>query len=364
MTLGSSLVVSRSDLDHMEVRPSVLTDGSTPPTGSALLAIESFALSTHTVTTAASADSTGAWRHFPAPDGFGHIPTFGRARVARSGHPDLAEGLEVTGYLPMATHLLVTPERIDPRGFCDGSPHRRGSAAVHDRYLIRAVDPTSVASEDPDLEVALRPQFTMAFLVVAGVSARSMDEVAAVVVTSASCRTALGVAHLLGALEHPPAVIGVTRDDHVADTAASGCYDRVLSYRDVVSLPVGPTMVVDFCGDGAVAHDIHHHLGDSLLRSIVVGATHRNAVPVDTAALPGATREIFLAPEVAEDLRRRVDDAAIEVAFTDAWRSFLRRLHGWWEPREVVGPDAVVGAYRRAREGSVGVRELVVGSLR
>lgn len=364
MTLGSSLVVSCSDLDHMEARPSVLSDGSTPPAGSALLAIDSFALSTHTVTTAASAGVTGAWSHFPAPDGLGHIPVFGRSRVLRSAHPDLGEGVEVTGWMPMATHLLVTPGRVDPRGFSDVSPHRRGSAEVHDRIRFCAVDPVFGHAPDPDLEVALRPQFTMGFLVVADISDRGPEGMDAVVISSASSRTALGIAHLLGTLDRPPAVIGLTHREHLDDTISSGCYDRVLPHEDVESLPVGPTLVVDICGDGEVALALHRHLGPSLLHSIVVGATHRSATPVDAAALSGAGREIFLAPDVSDRLRRRVGAAAIEGAFADAWHSFLARMQPWWRLRRVRGSDEVIEAYRRARDGRVPCRELVVASLR
>ena len=364
MTLGTSLVVDLSDLHHTHVRPLALSDDSTPPEGSVLLAVERFGFSANNVTYATFGEAMGYWSFFPAPDGQGQIPVWGHARVLRSGHPDVAEGAELYGFLPMATHLLVAPDRADERGFSDGSPHRAARAAVYNRYLLRAVDPFAAASPGPELEVVLRPLFTTSFLLEADLAQAGYHGADAVVFTSASSRTALGAAHLISTRERRPAVVGLTRADHVADVRAVGCYDRVLAYDDVPSLPVGTTAVVDLCGDGSVVADLHHRLGDALVHSSIVGATHWQAEPVDTAGLPGAPRTFFFAPEAADRLRATAGAAAVEAALVAGWRSFSEVMAGWLTPSTAVGADAVTAAYRSTLAGTSSPRDAQVMTLR
>ncbi|UDY36518.1 DUF2855 family protein [Dermatobacter hominis] len=364
MTLGSSLLVDLSDLHHTQVRPLALSDEAVPPEGSVLLAVERFGFSANNVTYANVGEAMGYWSFFPAPDGHGQIPVWGHARVVRSGHPGVAEGAEVYGFLPMATHLLVAPSAVDVRGFTDGSPHRAARAAVYNRYLLRSVDPFAAASPGPELEAVLRPLFTTSFLLEADLAQHDYHGADAVVVTSASSRTALGTAHLIATRSRRPALVGLTRADHVADTQAVGCYDRVLAYDDVPSLPIGTTTVLDLSGDGAVVADLHHRLGDALVHSSIVGATHWQAEPVDTAGLPGAPRTFFFAPEAAERLRETAGPAAVESALVAGWRSFAEVMSGWLRIRTGTGPDQVADAYRATLAGTASPRDALVLSMR
>jgi hypothetical protein len=364
MTLGTSLVVDLSDLHHTEVRPLALSDDTTPPDGGVLLAVERFGLTANNVTYANVGEAMGYWSFFPAPDGQGHIPVWGHARVLRSHHPDVAEGTEVYGFLPMATHLLLSPGATDVRGFSDAGAHRADRAAVYNRYLDRSVDPFAAASPSPELEAVLRPLFTTSFLLEEDLAAHGFHDADAVVVTSASSRTALGLAHLLSLRDRRPALVGLTRSDHVADVRDLGCYDRVLPYEDAASLPVGTTAVVDLSGDGGVVAALHHRLGDALVHSSIVGATHWQAEPVDTSGLPGAPRTFFFAPEAAERLRSTAGPAAVEAALVAGWRSFSEAMADWLRIRPGVGPAEVTDAYLATLDGTASPRDAHVLTMR
>lgn len=376
-TLGTSLMVELSDVQDMAARPSVLSDETVPPAGSALLAIDRFALTSNNLSYAASAEELGHWSHFPAVDGKGHIPAWGNVTVLRSAHPDVDEGARFYGLVPMATHLLVAPTDVGPRGFTDRSPQRASAAPVYRRYLDRSTDPIAAASPSEAVEVLLRPLFTAAFLLEADLADNRWFGADAIVVASASSRTALGMAHLLHRRRSRPALIGLTREDHVADVRELGCYDRVLPYEEAESLPSGPTALVDLSGDGSVVSTVHRRLGQDLVHSAIVGATHRGAPPVDVSTLPGAPRTFFYAPSVAERLRGRVGDAAVERALTAAWRDFATDMQDWLVLHDLGDGDApptqspddgaeatIRDLYARTAAGQVSPREGWVLSLR
>lgn len=364
MTLGSSIAVDLSDLHHTEVRPLALSDNASPPEGSALLAVDRFGLSTNNITYAVFGEALDYWSFFPTVDGRGNLPVWGHARVLATGHPDIAVGTEVYGLLPMATHLLVAPASVDARGFTDASPHRADRASVYNRYLFRASDPVAAGSPSREIEALLRPLFTTSFLLEADLASNAYFDADAVVFTSASSRTALGTAHLIASRQRRPALVGLTHSDHLRDVVDFGCYDRVLPYEEASSLPVGRTVVVDLSSDGSLVAAVHRRLGESLVHSSIVGATHRFADPVDTASLPGAPRTFFIAPEVAARLSHQVGDAAVEAALGAAWRSFASKVQGWLRIRSGVGAIEVQSAYRQVLDGEASPRDGFVLTMR
>ena len=364
MTLGSSIAIDLSDLHHTEVRPLALSDDAAPPEGSALLAVERFGLSANNISYAVFGEALDYWSFFPTVDGRGNLPVWGHARVLASGTPDVDVGTELYGLMPMATHLLVAPSAVDARGFTDASPHRARRADVYNRYLVRVTDPVAAGSPNPDLEAVLRPLFTTSFLLEADLASNGYYEADAVVFTSGSSRTALGTAHIIASRSRRPALVGLTRADHVADVIDFGCYDRVLPYEEASSLPIGRTAMVDLSGDGEVVAAVHRRLGASLVHSSIIGATHRFAAPVYTASLPGAPRTFFIAPEVAGQLSRDAGTAAVESALSAAWRSFAHAMDGWLHIRRVVGAIDVQSAYQRVLDGEASPRDGYVLTMR
>jgi hypothetical protein len=58
------------------------------------------------------------------------------ATVRESRCAGIEAGERFYGYLPMADEVVLNPGRIDPRGFFDGTPHRRELASATSSILI------------------------------------------------------------------------------------------------------------------------------------------------------------------------------------------------------------------------------------
>lgn len=202
--------------------------------GEAQLRIERFALTTNNVTYGVLGEQLGYWRRFPAEDGWGRIPAWGYARVAASGATGIAEGTRVFGFLPMASRITMRPVP-HPLGFRDTSADLN---PIYIQYL--AVDD---AAEDAAL--VWRPLFGTSVMLDLDLSENGLPDT--VVLTSASSKTALGLAHLLRG--RPVRIAGLTSPQRTAWVEDLGLYDDVLGYDDLDRLDAGDDAVlVDFTG--------------------------------------------------------------------------------------------------------------------
>jgi len=162
-----------------------------PGEGQALLRVERFGLTANVITYALAGDTIGYWRFFPASeDGWGRIPAWGFAEVV--GGDVLEPGERLFGYLPMASHVLLAPE-VRPTGVVDTTPHRAELPRAYNTY--RRAGP----AEDGDGRVlVLRPLHMLCFLLADQLEAEGRHGADQVLLTSASSKTALGLAHELG----------------------------------------------------------------------------------------------------------------------------------------------------------------------
>ena len=319
--------------------------------GQALLAVDSFGLSTNNITYAALGEAMRYWNFFPAPDeGWGRMPVWGFADVAE-GTDGLEQGTRVFGYLPPSTHLVVAPAGLGETGFLDASPHRAELPAVYNRYSLVEGDSTY----DPryeDQQMLLFPLFFTSWLIDDFLADEEFFGAEAVVVSSASSKTASGLAFPLsrrGGVE----VIGLTSPRSLEFVERLGVYDRVLSYDDAGSLERKPTAYVDISGDADVRDAVHRRLEDALAHSSEVGITHREetgSVPDD---LPGPRPEFFFAPD--RIVKRGADwgPDGLQKRFAEAWRPYVEWTTEWLEVTHGRGPEDVERIYRELLEGRV-----------
>ena len=305
--------------------------------GEAQLLVERFALSANNVTYGAMGEQLGYWRLFPAPGGFGRIPAWGYARVAASRSPALAEGQRVFGLVPMATYFTVRPA-AHPIGFVDAAPHRAELSRVYNQYL-------PVEGEGDDAALVMRPLFGTSVLLDLVLSEAGFSGARTVVLTSASSKTAYGLAHLLRG--RPVETVGLTSASRRAWVEGLGLYDTVLAYDELASLhvPAG-AVLVDFAGDRAVVRGVHEQLGDALRRSILVGFTHWQA-EADEAPLPGPRPEFFFAPD---EMARRGRE--LGQRYAEAWSEFAPVAERTMRIERVAGGDELVRVYRALVAGS------------
>jgi hypothetical protein len=314
--------------------------------GMVRLAIESFSVTANNVTYAVVGDGFRYWDFFPAPEGFGIVPMWGHARVIESRHPDIAVGERVYGYLPMASHLDVRPGRITPGGLFDMSEHRQPMSPVYNSYTRLAADPEHDGAHEAE-RMIFGPLFRTGFLIEHFLREQGWFGAGQLIVTSASSKTALGLASV--ARQSSPAItrIGLTAKSNVAFVTASGLFDEVVAYDDCEGLPVRASVSVDFAGNATLLARLHRHFTDSLLHSALVGVTHKDA-PSTLAAgepLPGAKPALFFAPDHAVAFFKAHGAEAGGQRIAAAWHQFLSAAKGTIAIERLRGLDAARGTF-------------------
>jgi len=352
-----ALHVRKTDLRDARIATSPLPTAASLAPGQVLLAIDRFALTANNITYAAYGDRMQYWQFFPAPEGFGIIPVWGFANVVASSAEGITAGERFYGYYPLASHLVVDATRVSPAGFVDGAVHRQPLPAVYNAYSRVSADPGYDAAQESE-QALLRPLFYLSFLAADFLADNAFFGADAVILSSASSKTAYGLAHELSRMPAPrPRVVGLTSKSNRAFVAGLGCYDEVLTYDEVDALSTGRRSVyVDMSGSKDLRSAIHSQLGAALTDSCAIGGTDWEHLG-GSAELPGPKPVFFFAP--AQIKKRSADWGAGEVQkrFGIAWQSFAPNLARWMRVVESHGPDAVAATYRLVLDGKAGPDE-------
>jgi hypothetical protein len=341
-------LVSRSDVRQCRFAPSA--EPVLEP-GQVLLGIDKFAFTSNNVTYAVFGEAMAYWNFFPAPAGWGRVPVWGFSQVLQSRHDGVAEGERIYGYLPMSTQLVVQPDRVADGTFMDASPHRRPLPAPYQLYRRVAAMPGYDESLE-DYQALLLPLFSTSFLIDDFLADNDLFGARSAVLLSASSKTALGVAFAMKRARRCE-VIGLTSPAKVVFCEKLGCYDRVVPYDDLSSLPAQtPTVLVDMAGDGATLHNVHHHFRDALKHSCIVGATHWERRQTQHG-LPGAKPVFFFAPNQIKKRNQDWGRGGVEQKMAEVWRPFIDWTRGWMEVVSGKGEAAVKKVYLDMLDGRV-----------
>jgi Protein of unknown function (DUF2855) len=353
VTAARDFLVRKADLKDARI---VTTPAPTPGQGEVLLEVERFALTANNITYAAFGDAMQYWQFFPADDAAdGRIPVWGFGRVRASHCEGVAEGERFYGYFPMSTHLVVRPERVTPAGFADGAAHRKPLHPVYNQYVNVAAD-AGYRREHEAQQMLLRPLFTTSFLIDDFLADNGFFGADAVILSSASSKTAWGTAFCLKHQARRVRLIGLTAPANMAFVQALGIYDEVLPYAavaDAAALAAGSAVYVDMSGSADVRAAVHHRLGDRLAHSCAVGGTHWENLG-GAAGLPGPRPTLFFAP--AQIKKRNADWGAAELQrrIGEAWLALMGRVgegDGWLKVTEARGDAAVATAYAEMLAG-------------
>lgn len=330
-----------------------------------LVKVDSFALTANNITYAQLGDMMSYWSFFPTDDDkWGIIPVWGFADVIASRHPAIAVDERIFGYFPMATHLVMTPGRLTDSNFIEATPHRAKLPPAYNSYLRITTDPTF--SEDFEaFQSLLRPLFITSFLLDDFLSDEKFFGAQTVLLSSASSKTAFGLAHLLHKRQKTDqhvTVVGLTSAGNRAFVESLGCYDRVVTYDEIGKQPVEDTVLVDFAGNADVRRAVHEHYGDNLKYSCAVGMSHRDVNPPGKG-LPGAKPIFFFAPDRVVKRSKDWGRGGVETRLNAAWTDFVPVLQGWITVIRGNGRSAVEAAYRSMLAGGVAPNEGHVLSL-
>jgi hypothetical protein len=351
---ATDFVVPRNDLQQCKVIERPLPDAAALPDDALIVKVTRFAFTANNITYAVLGDRLKYWQLFPAPEGFGNVPVWGFGEVIASKHPGIAEGEILFGYFPMATHLVIEAADVNKRGLRDAAAHRQGVAPVYNAYARVSGDP-AFAGKQGDYQALLRPLFMLSFLVDDFLAENEFYGAKSVMLSSASSKTAYGLAHLLHARGNGIKVIGLTSAGNTGFVKSLGCYDEVVTYDNVGSLPTSSAVAyVDMAGNTPLRALLHRHFGEQMKYSGIIGLTHRKSSPDEKAqALPGAKPQFFFAPDQIRKRAKEWGREGFDMRFGAAWSTFAPKLDQWIKVIESHGPTAVQRAYLDTLNGRV-----------
>ncbi|TDV41065.1 DUF2855 family protein [Actinophytocola oryzae] len=337
------LLVRRDDLAVTEVREAEVPELSD---GEVELAVERLALTMNNVTYArwGEVPPLNFWNAFPATDpAWGRLPVWGFLRVSRSRHADFAPGDRYFGYVPSSSHHVVTPGPAS-RGFVDTTPDRY---FAHPWY--QTFQPAPEADGRDDRRTLLRPIYPASFLVADFVAGKGGDDGLTVLVTSASSKVAIGIAHRLRGNENVR-VVGLTSESNAEFVASLELYDSVAAYDDLAPVSAdGPVAVVDLAGDNEVLTAVHRTFQSDLVHVALLGWTHGAQPP---PPLTDPTPELFFTPAVEGVLIEAEGEDAFFARYEAAESAFIDVTESWLKIAEASGPEAVATVYRSLLDGT------------
>ncbi len=320
--------------------------------GAIRLRVESFAVTANNVTYAVIGDMFGYWNFFPTgASGQGVVPMWGHAVVEASNHADFAVGERVYGYLPMGTHLDVKPGNITLGGFLDTTDDRQPMAVIYNQYSRLAADPGHDPAHE-DARMIFGPLFKTGFLIEAMMRREGWFGAEQVVLTSASSKTALALAHC--AKHSSPEIkrIGLTSAGNMDFVRATGMYDAVFGYDGRCQLRTVPSVAVDFAGNAAVGRMVHTHLGGALKYSCSVGVTHVDARQGSSDPLPGPTPTLFFAPTEAAATVKALGPKGFAEAVGERWQGFVSLTESFVRVDHRSGIEAAAEAFEATLKGT------------
>jgi hypothetical protein len=335
-----------------------------------ILEIDSFGFSANNITYSMLGDKMGYWGFFAADEGWGKVPVWGFATVVASKHPDVVVGEKVYGYLPMASHLLITAGKTSPTNFFDVDEGRKSISPVYDNYVRCATDP-GYQSDREAWQLNYRPLFMTSFVLDDYVGDkleteqknRAEGKLKNVLLSSASSKTAYGAAHLL--MKHKAErgadyrVIGLTSAGNKAFTESLGCYDLVLTYLEIDSIPQdGLSWLLDFAGNKGFILDLQKQLGDQLSKLIFIGATDVKAQ--DDKPSGHLDGELFFAPSQVKKRTGEWGHAGFGQKYAQAWESFAGQIADKVGVANYRGVEEIQQVYNVGLEGRLNNLEINV----
>jgi hypothetical protein len=345
MTITDILV----DRDDLAKTRTATRDEPELADGEILLELERFGFSANNITYATLGDAMGYWRFFPAEDGWGSVPVWGHAIVRESRSDGIEIGARYFGYYPLSTHLVAQPIKATPAGFVDGAPHRAELPPVYQRYIrVANADGADTAAEDQ--QALWRPLFVTSYGAADFLTENKAFSASTVVLTSASSKTAMGIAFCLKSLEAGVEIVGVTSGTNLEFTKALGYYDRVVTYDHLADIGKEPQVLVDLAGNESILTEIAELAGDQLRQTVLVGATHWEERERDlNELLPGT--EFFFLPSWIE--KRRADWGPVEFFERSeaAWAEFAPTVNSWMRIEEHDGVEEIDAVYKDVLAG-------------
>lgn len=347
---AAELLVNKSDISKTRFNASCPAADQPLSSGEVRFEIERFAFTANNITYAAFGDAMKYWNFFPGRDGDGFVPVWGFAIVSESATDGITVGDKYYGYFPMASHLIVSPAKNSPAGFFDCKKNRADLSPVYNYYTRCASDPSYTQALE-EIQMLFKPLFTTSFLIDDFLADNSFYGAQQVILSSASSKTAYGLAFQLAKREGIK-TIGLTSPGNVDFVNSTGLYDETVSYGDISSIDNSvPTVFVDMAGNGKVRATLHGHFDAMLKYSCSVGATNWDQMG-SNKELAGPEPQLFFAPSQAQKRSAEWGPAGLQERIAVAWIDFVGRANDWVEVVEESGEKAITDIYMSTLKGT------------
>jgi hypothetical protein len=338
------LEIDRSDIRQFRM---VVCEPVALEPGEVRLTLERFALTSNNISYALGGDFLDYWGFFPAEVGWGRLPAMGYGIVSESANPDIAVGGRYFGFFPVGNEHIVQAQ-TSSGGFIDVGTHREKHAMAY-----RAFDKVSdVEGENDNAMLIFRGLFMTSFLAEDFLREQNFFEATQVVITSASSKTSIALAHCLRA-NSTMRVIGLTSDANVDFVNSVGEYHDVVTYSEISLLnPSVQTVIVDMAGNPEIVASVHTHFGESLKYSCSIGATHwdQTSHRVDT---PGPKPQFFFAPSQLSKRGKEWGREEFNTRLGAALNTFIEGSKEWLRIEHSRGAGAVSETYSQLVAGKM-----------
>jgi hypothetical protein len=343
----TQMQVNRSDIRETRIAEHELSDDL--PDGAIILEIDRFALTANNVTYAASGDLIGYWKFFPVDDPWGLVPVWGFADITASNSSELSVGERIYGFFPSSSHVQFQPGKVRENGFVDTATHRQALPALYNEY--HRVSTTKTAALE-NIQMLFQPLFATSFLLHDFFVDNDCFGAEAIILGSASSKTAMGVARQFAQSTGPkPRIIGLTSAGNHAFVEGLGLYDLVLPYDQIKQIPQEmPSSYIDIAGNAQVRQSLHNHFGDQMVYSCAVGMSHWDQF-ADTGPMPGAKPIFFFAPDQALKRRSEWGGAVLQERIAADLHAWASSGMPWLNIVEKDGASIVVDTFGALRDG-------------
>ncbi|WP_372777788.1 DUF2855 family protein [Litorivivens sp.] len=362
MTSYTELWVEKSDFRKTRV---VTDQLRAIEEGEIVVAIDKFGLTANNVTYAVMGDAIGYWKFYPAPDNWGKVTVWGCANVVESRCEDVEIGERLYGFFPMSSHAILQPGKIRNDNFRDIAPHRTElpGSALYSNYRRTQREPELVQQFENE-RCLLFPLMATGYVLYDYLVDNDCFGAKQIIIGSVSSKTGFSLATLLHDDPSVSAkVIGLTSPGNTGFVEALGCCDQIVIYGHESSIDPGlPAAYIDMAGDAKLTQTLHNHLGDNMVESAMVGASHwEDGGPM--GELPGAKPNLFFAPAQIAKRDKEWGPGEMSMKAMQATMKIAEKAKSHMQIEWVLGAEAVEHSWHNLLDNKVPGSTGIMASL-
>jgi len=371
--MATHILVGRKE----PTKPSIHTFGITSKDqleeGQILVHVVKIVLTANTMTYALAGDHPALkyFGHYEVPEGgpdpaeFARTPAWGTGVVVGSKCAAVPEGMRIHGFFTLSSMVVLTPEDITDAGFADAAPNRKDMFGAYKYYTNHEKPYFKDATPDEE-----DWKMSDGLLFSTGWSMSREAEVVegepkALLLSSASSRTAYGAAFSSKFHDSKLKIIGVTSAGNLEYTKGLGVYDVVITNEDVNTLENEPVAIYDVSGKAALVEALYKHYGKNVLRCALVGMTDPNGASmagINFDLAGGAAPEQYLMFTAIAGLHKTMGKEEVDKQLAAASAAYEKKMMPTARVERRFGCEAVVQTWLELAEGRA-PKGVLVGSL-